>query len=177
MPDETEPSDEQVRRALRIVQAGMMKQARARGWCGEYEMFVKDINEACGFQALSERLRRLELQATVQIRVRCGTNDQVRIIDELIDYMQGFTSDIAIECEVQLVTPQVLRTDEEHMNEPETIETLTDSMLPGYQADACNCEQCREDRVRRQRMADQPVPARRMPRQPAQPRFGPEDLG
>jgi len=136
-------------RALRIIQVGMLREARARQWCGEYENFAKEINAAAGFQALGERMRRVDLQFTVSLRVRCGMNDQGLIIDEFMNHIAAYSSTLAVEVSVPRIEPRVMGTDDA---DDEERPAGWDPMA------SCNCEACRQDRLTRQRLADRPTP-------------------
>ena len=147
-----EPTREQLTRAMRIVAVGLKKEARRRSWCGEYEEWVRKINEEVGFDVLNIRVRRQHVSWQCNVMFRGAGGELDEMIDEFVDYVNRFEPSVGISAAVALESVQFQDGSEEEDDTPR-------QMPEGYDPNAsCNCGVCMEER--RARAAVQRMPPR-----------------
>ena len=157
MEEGEEPTVAQLQRALHAVHSHVLREARARGWCGEYELVVDRINAELGFQALGKRVRRQSVNVGFELRARGDQQALAEVRGEFIAYVQEFRPKAVELVDVIRVTVNDLRQDvEEAFDGDPTGADPRGRREDGYVTGACNCNECRDDRMRSMR----PVPPR-----------------
>jgi len=143
------PSVEQLQHALLEVHHAILAEARARGWCGEYEDVVRKINEKVGFPALGMRMKRRAYSFSFVTRFRGDENAMYRAYEEFIEYVTKFETNV---CEVMSIEagPSV-QTENVDLNAE--LNTVSEAEMPnrahpGFRTGACNCPECMDERAR-----------------------------
>ena len=123
----------------------MMRQARARGWCSEYEDFVREVNEAAGFPALSARVRRREATVTVKVRVRGSLHDCEDALEKFNEHLSAFESETALAWRIDVRNEWT--GDREEADNESIMEA--DELRPdaGLAVNGCDCPSCRQERA------------------------------
>jgi hypothetical protein len=140
-----EPTVDDLKRALQIIQVTMIREARARGWCGDFEMFAAEVNEKVGFPALSGRIRRQTVRFMFDVRFR-GTADAINEAhDQLNAYIYNFKAPGLLSVEVSNFSDTWgVGEDEDERGLTETEHTID----PGLAVAGCNCPTCQDERRR-----------------------------
>lgn len=137
------PTHAQVERALRLINVGLLKQARVRQWCSDYEEFVKDINEQAGFEALGQRIHRRTTDLRLTLRMRGTISDNEQAVDDFHEYLMQFESAVGLEFGVEIAS-WGQSSDEEEAN---VLRRLYDDG-GSLAVDGCNCVSCTTERAR-----------------------------
>lgn len=142
----SEPTKAQLERALKLINVGMMAEARRRQWCGDYEEWATTMNEKIGFEVFGRRLVRKRVAWNLEVMFRGAAEDMETMLYEFTTYLQQYEPDSGIEARVQ-ITYTDQNTIDEPMNDDEDADAPAE-MLPGYVPNGCNCEECRLTRLR-----------------------------